>query len=67
MMIDGFEIKKDDYMGLVDGKIVIMNLDCDIVVLDMVKVMFDEDSEFVMIIYGKDVIKIDVDYLVVKV
>lgn len=65
--IDGLEIKKDDYMGLVDGKIVITNPDRDTAALDMVKAMLNEDSELVTIIYGKDVTKTDADHLAAKV
>ncbi|KZU89357.1 DAK2 domain-containing protein [Lactiplantibacillus plantarum] len=65
--IDGLEIKKDDYMGLVDGKIVITNPDRDTAALDMVKSMLDEDSELVTIIYGKDATKTDADHLAAKV
>ncbi|MGY5268895.1 DAK2 domain-containing protein [Lactiplantibacillus plantarum] len=65
--IDGLEIKKYDYMGLVDGKIVITNPDCDTAALDMVKAMLDEDSELVTIIYGKDATKTDADHLAAKV
>ncbi|QDJ19838.1 DAK2 domain-containing protein [Lactiplantibacillus plantarum] len=65
--IDGLEIKKDDYMGLVDGKIVITNPDRDTAALDMVKAMLDEDSELVTIIYGKDASKTDADHLAAKV
>ncbi|MEK0403156.1 DAK2 domain-containing protein [Lactiplantibacillus plantarum] len=65
--IDGLEIKKDDYMGLVDGKIVITNPDRGTAALDMVKAMLDEDSELVTIIYGKDATKTDADHLAAKV
>ncbi|MDV0430918.1 DAK2 domain-containing protein [Lactiplantibacillus sp. DA1] len=65
--IDGLEIKKDDYMGLVDGKIVITNPDRDTATLDMVKAMLDEDSELVTIIYGKDATQADADRLAAKV
>ncbi|WP_434434097.1 DAK2 domain-containing protein [Lactiplantibacillus paraplantarum] len=65
--IDGLKIKKDDYMGLVDGKIVITNPDRDTATLDMVKAMLDEDSELVTIIYGKDATQADADHLAAKV
>lgn len=65
--IDGLVIKKDDYMGLVDGKIVITNPDRDTAALDMVKAMLDEDSELVTIIYGQDATKADADKLAAKV
>lgn len=65
--IDGLAIKKDDYMGLVDGKIVITNPDRDTAALDMVKAMLDEDSELVTIIFGQDATKADADKLAAKV
>lgn len=65
--IDGLAIKKDDYMGLVDGKIVVTNPDRDTAALDMVKAMLDEDSELVTIIYGQDATKADADKLAAKV
>ncbi|MFC0424612.1 DAK2 domain-containing protein [Lactiplantibacillus plajomi] len=65
--IDGLEIKKDDYMGLVDGKIVITDPDRATATLDMVKAMLDEDSELVTIIYGADATKADADALAAKV
>ena len=52
--IEGREIKKDDYMGLVDGNIVVTNPDRKEAAIEMVKVMLDEDSEVVTIIYGED-------------
>lgn len=61
--IDGLEIKKDDYMGLVDGKIVITNPDRATATLDMVKAMLDEDSELVTIIYGADATESDANEL----
>lgn len=50
--IDGREIKKDDYMGIVDGKIVTTDLDLKEAAIKMVKAMLDEDSEIVTILYG---------------
>ncbi|WP_334116075.1 DAK2 domain-containing protein [Ligilactobacillus sp.] len=52
--IEGREIKKDDYMGIVDGNIVVTNPDRKEAAIEMVKAMLDEDSEVVTIIYGKD-------------
>ena len=52
--IDGREIKKDDYMGIVDGKIVTTDLDLKEAAIKMVKAMLDEDSEIVTILYGAD-------------
>lgn len=52
--IEGREIKKDDYMGIVDGNIVVTNPDRREAAIEMVKAMLDEDSEVVTIIYGED-------------
>lgn len=52
--IEGREIKKDDYMGIVDGNIVVTNPDRKEAAIKMVKAMLDEDSEVVTIIYGED-------------
>lgn len=52
--IDGQEIKKNDYLGIVDGKIVETNSDLEETAIEMVKKMLDEDSEIVTILYGED-------------
>lgn len=52
--IDGQTIKKDDFMGIVDGKIVNTAADVKTAAIEMVKQMLDEDSEIVTILYGFD-------------
>ncbi len=52
--IDGQEIKKDSYMGIVDGSIKVTDPDRKKATLEMVKAMLDEDSEVITIIYGAD-------------
>lgn len=52
--LNGREIKKDDYMGIVDGEITNTNPDVQQATTDMVKHMLDEDSEVVTILYGQD-------------
>ena len=52
--IDGRDIKKDDYLGIIDGKIVESNPDLEETAIEMVKKMLDEDSEIVTILYGED-------------
>ena len=52
--IDGQTIKKDDFMGIVDGKIVDTDPDLKKAAIKMVKQMLDEDSEIVTILYGQD-------------
>ncbi|MCH3923027.1 DAK2 domain-containing protein [Limosilactobacillus sp.] len=52
--IDGREIHKDDYLGIVDGKIVEADSDLTETAIKMVKQMLDEDSEIVTILVGQD-------------
>ena len=52
--IDGQKIKKDNYMGIVDGSIKVTDPDRKQATLEMVKAMLDEDSEVITIIYGAD-------------
>ena len=52
--IDGKEIKQNDYLGIVDGKIIVTNPDLEQAAIEMVKKMLDEDSEIVTILYGED-------------
>jgi len=52
--IDGQTIKKDDFMGIVDGKIVNTAADVKTAAIEMVKQMLDEDSEIATILYGVD-------------
>lgn len=52
--IDGQEIQKDDFLGIVDGKIVSATPDLQETAIKMVKQMLDEDSEVVTILVGAD-------------
>lgn len=52
--IDGVEIKKDDFMGIVDGKILVSIADRKEATLATVEKMIDDDSEILTIIYGED-------------
>ena len=52
--IDGMEIQKDDFLGIVDGKIVEATPDLKETAIKMVKQMLDEDSEVVTILIGAD-------------
>ncbi|MDE1548024.1 DAK2 domain-containing protein [Jeotgalibaca caeni] len=52
--IDGLAITKDDYMGIVDGKIVTSHADRFSAVLETLRQMIDEDSEIVTLIYGEE-------------
>ena len=52
--LNGVEIKKDDYMGIVDGQIVAVKETVMAAAEAMVDQMLDEDSEVVTILYGQD-------------
>ncbi|AUX11582.1 hypothetical protein C0213_03900 [Latilactobacillus sakei] len=52
--LDGLEIKKDDYMGIIDGKIKVSTANRQTAAIEMVQTMLDEDSEIVTIIVGED-------------
>ncbi|MCQ2569985.1 MAG: hypothetical protein MJ139_03665, partial [Limosilactobacillus sp.] len=51
---DGREIKNGDYMGIVDGKIIVTDPDVATAAIKMVTEMLDEDSEIVTILTGQD-------------
>ncbi|MCK8624158.1 DAK2 domain-containing protein [Apilactobacillus xinyiensis] len=51
--INNLSIKKDDFMGIVDGKIEVNGKELIKTATDMVNTMLDEDSEIVTIIYGQ--------------
>lgn len=53
-MMDGFEIKENDYMGIGDKTILSAGTDKKQVALDMVDRMIDEDSAIVSIYFGSD-------------
>ena len=52
--IDGVEIKENDCLGMIEGKIVISNPDRFDVSLATLKSMINEDSEIVTIIVGEE-------------
>lgn len=52
--VNGLTIKKDQFMGIVDGDIVTTNDDLETAAEDMVRAMLDEDSSVVTIYYGED-------------
>lgn len=52
--IDGVEIKKDDFMGIVNGKIMTSQPDRKVVTIESIQAMLSDESELVTIIYGED-------------
>lgn len=53
--IDGVEIKKDDFMALAEGKIVLSNPSLKDVTTSLIQTLMDEEAEIVTVIYGEDV------------
>lgn len=62
--INGLEIKKDDYMGLIDGDIEVSNADFEMTSMETIKKMITEDSEIITILYGENTEESFVDSLV---
>jgi uncharacterized protein len=52
--IDGLAIEKDDFMGILDGKIIVKNKDKRVTANELIKSMIDEDSEIITILKGVD-------------
>ena len=52
--IDGVEIRKDDYMALAEGKIVLSTPTLTEAAQQVVTQLVDEDSEIITVIYGED-------------
>ena len=52
--INGLKIKKDDYMGLIDGDIKVANNDLETASLETIKKMMTEDSEIITLLYGEN-------------
>ncbi|MFD1392789.1 DAK2 domain-containing protein [Lacticaseibacillus jixianensis] len=53
-VIDGLEIKKDDWMGIIDNKIKVSEKDRQQATIDMIEAMLDEESEIITLIVGED-------------
>ncbi|KIO61885.1 hypothetical protein B4064_0825 [Caldibacillus thermoamylovorans] len=53
-MIDNLTIKKDDYMGIEEGSIVVSNRDLNVTAKELLNKMLDEDSEILTIIKGEE-------------
>ncbi|MFC5188957.1 DAK2 domain-containing protein [Pediococcus cellicola] len=61
--VQGRTIKKGDFMGIIDGNIETTQKTRLEAAIAMVKLMLDEDSEIVTIIYGKDAKKTEAEKL----
>lgn len=61
--IEGIEIKKDEFMGIRDGKIVVSNLSLNIVLEELLEKSLDEDSEIVTLYLGEESTEEYTDFL----
>ena len=61
--IDDHEIRKGDYMGIGDKKILSVGTDMNQVVLEMIGEMVDDSSELISLYYGADVTEEDANAL----
>ncbi len=59
--IDGMRIKKNDVLGMVEGRIRSVGNDTDDVLNSVVSELVDEDTEFLTVYYGKDIKKAQAD------
>ena len=62
--IDDIEVKRDDYLGIVDGTIKVDNPDLIDTTVSMIEKMLDEDSEIITIMYGSDATRAEADEVV---
>ncbi|HHW38843.1 MAG TPA: DAK2 domain-containing protein [Bacillales bacterium] len=53
-MIDRLEIKKDHFMGIFDGKIVVTDEDKNKAAIALLEIMISEDDEIITILQGED-------------
>ena len=61
--IEGIEIKKDEFMGIRDGKIVVSNLSLNAVLEELLEKSLDEDSEIVTLYLGEESTEEYTDFL----
>ncbi|WP_339199634.1 DAK2 domain-containing protein [Solibacillus sp. FSL R5-0449] len=61
--IDGVEIRKDDYMALAEGKIILSTPEMMDAAKKVLDGLMDEDSEIITIIYGEDATEEQADEL----
>ena len=61
--IEGVEIKKDEFMGIRDGKIVVSNLSLNTVLEELLEKSIDEDTEIVTLYLGEESTEEYTDFL----
>lgn len=53
--LDGIEIKKDDILGICDGKLASVGINIKEVTLDLIDKTLDEESQLITIFYGEEI------------
>jgi dihydroxyacetone kinase-like predicted kinase len=53
--LNGIEIKQNDFIGIIDGQLLINGTDLDAVTMDTLKKMVKPESEIITVFYGQDV------------
>ncbi|MGI6359925.1 MAG: hypothetical protein ACOX02_02630 [Acholeplasmatales bacterium] len=53
--VNGVKIKKDDFIGITGGKIVVSDKDRKFAIKALIESILDEDAEILTLFYGKDV------------
>lgn len=61
--IDGVAIKKDDFMGISEGKIIVSDRNLQTVTEELAKKLVDSEAEIVTILYGEDATSADAEKL----
>ncbi|RHW50952.1 DAK2 domain-containing protein [Lactobacillus bombicola] len=62
--INGIDIHKDDYLGIIDGDIQVATFDLINSTVNMIEKMLDEDSEIITVMYGRDSNKEQADQII---
>lgn len=61
--INGLSIKKDDFMGIADGEIIVQAKDVHTAAINLLEKMIDEDAEILTVLTGKDINEADTNKL----
>src|SRR5699024_1540899 len=52
--LDGISIKKDDFLGIIDGKIKVSEKDLLVAAIETLKNMITDESEIITVLYGEE-------------
>lgn len=66
-LIDGKEIKKDNYLGLGDKGLAAVGTDMDETLLEMIESMMSDEAELISVYYGADIEEAAAEAVVSKI